>query len=105
MSAPLIHKSPADAVIEGQANVTLTCSVERGTRVAFQWLQDDVPLGVSDRHHFSTDKSQLVISPVRKEDRGTYRCVARNPVSQGRPSATARLHVYCEYMSYLRLRR
>lgn len=62
----------------------------------FQWLRDSVTLGPSDRYHFSEDNSTLVISPVKKEDRGSYRCVASNHISYGRHSQTLELTVYCE---------
>lgn len=97
VSVPVIEKSPSYGVIEHKANVTWTCSVQRGTRVAFQWLRDNVALGPSDRYHFSKDNSTLFISPVRKEDRGNYRCVASNPISEGRYSRAKELTVYCEY--------
>ncbi|KAM3596754.1 uncharacterized protein V6R79_020069 [Siganus canaliculatus] len=94
VSIPAIDKSPSYAVVEDKANVTWTCSVERGTRVVFQWLRDNVLLELDDRYHFSQDNSTLLISPVRKEDKGTYRCVASNPVSQGRHSRAMDLSVY-----------
>uniref|UniRef100_A0A4W6ERU5 HEPACAM family member 2 n=1 Tax=Lates calcarifer TaxID=8187 RepID=A0A4W6ERU5_LATCA len=94
VSTPVIEKNPSHAVVEDKANVTLTCSVERGTRVAFQWLRDNIPLGPSDRYHFSQGNSTLLIIPVRKEDKGTYRCVASNPVSRGRHSRGVELNVY-----------
>lgn len=96
VSIPVIEKSPSYAVVEDKANVTLTCSVERGTRVVFRWLKDNMALSPSDRYHFSQENSTLFISPVRKEDKGTYRCVASNPVSQGRHSKAVELTVYCE---------
>ncbi|KAM7373052.1 hypothetical protein PAMP_007935 [Pampus punctatissimus] len=94
VSTPVIEKYPTYAVVEDKANVTWTCSVERGTRVVFQWLRDNIPLGPADRYHFSHNNSTLFISPVRKEDKGTYRCVARNPISQGRHSRPVELNVY-----------
>ncbi|KAL7381961.1 hypothetical protein ABVT39_014210 [Epinephelus coioides] len=94
VSTPVIEKSPSYAVVEDKANVTWACSVERGTRVVFQWLRDNVALGPSDRYHFSQDNSTLLISPVRKEDKGTYHCVASNAVSQGRHSRAVELNVY-----------
>ncbi|XP_076611155.1 HEPACAM family member 2 [Chaetodon auriga] len=94
VSIPVIEKSPSYAVVEDKANVTWTCSVERGTRVVFQWLRDNVALGPSDRYHFSQDNSTLLISPVRKEDKGTYHCVASNPVSQDQQSRAVELNVY-----------
>ncbi|XP_030003807.1 HEPACAM family member 2 isoform X2 [Sphaeramia orbicularis] len=94
VTTPVIAKTPSHAVVEDKANVTLTCSVERGTRVTFQWLRNNVLLGPGGRYHFSPDNSTLVIVPVRKEDMGTYRCVATNPVSQGRSSRAMDLNVY-----------
>lgn len=96
VSSPVIEKNPNYAVVEDKANVTWTCSVERGTRVVFQWLRDNIPLSPSGRCHFSRDNSTLLISPVRKEDKGIYHCVASNPVSHGRHSRGLELNVYCE---------
>ncbi|XP_042361897.1 HEPACAM family member 2 isoform X1 [Plectropomus leopardus] len=94
VSTPVIEKSPSYAVVEDKANVTWTCSVEKGTRVVFQWLRNNIAIGPSDRYHFSQDNSTLLISPVRKEDKGTYHCVASNAVSQGRHSRAVELNVY-----------
>ncbi|XP_020487406.3 HEPACAM family member 2 [Labrus bergylta] len=94
VASPVIEKKPMNAVVEDKANVTLSCSVERGSRVVFEWLRDNVPLGYTDRYHFSEDNSTLFISPVRKEDKGIYRCVARNPVSPGRHSRAVEVNVY-----------
>ncbi|KAG7245034.1 hypothetical protein INR49_023600 [Caranx melampygus] len=63
-------------------------------RVVFQWLRDNTPLSPSDRYHFSRDNSTLLISPVKKEDKGIYRCLASNPVSPGRHSRSVELNVY-----------
>lgn len=97
VSTPVINKKPLNAVVEDKANITWTCSVEKGTRVVFQWFRDSVTLGPGDRYYFSQDKSTLLISPVRKEDKGTYHCVASNAVSLGQHSRAVDLNVYCEY--------
>ncbi|XP_056876939.1 HEPACAM family member 2 [Takifugu flavidus] len=96
VSVPVLARSPLHAVVEDQANVTWSCAVERGTRVRFLWRRDGVALGPSDRHRFSEDNSTLFIGPVKKEDRGSYSCVASNPVSSpaGRSSRAAELTVY-----------
>ncbi|XP_054620616.1 HEPACAM family member 2 isoform X2 [Dunckerocampus dactyliophorus] len=94
VSTPVVEKSPSHAVVEDKANVTWVCSVARGTRVGFQWFRDNIPLGVSNRYHFSKDKSTLLISPVKKEDKGSYRCVASNAVSPERHSRAGELTVY-----------
>ncbi|XP_014849695.1 PREDICTED: HEPACAM family member 2 [Poecilia mexicana] len=94
VSRPVIERKPSYTVIEDKANVTWTCSVEKGTRVAFRWLRDNVLLTPSERYHFTQDKSTLLISPVRKEDKGTYRCAVSNPVSQIMESRGVELNVY-----------
>ncbi|XP_077446858.1 HEPACAM family member 2 [Stigmatopora argus] len=94
VSTPVIKKTPSYSVVEDEANVTWTCSVERGTRVVFQWSRDNTPLGVSDRYHFSKDKSTLLISPVKKEDKGSYRCEAKNPISREKSQTAVELTVY-----------
>uniref|UniRef100_A0A3B5MTH0 HEPACAM family member 2 n=1 Tax=Xiphophorus couchianus TaxID=32473 RepID=A0A3B5MTH0_9TELE len=94
VSRPIIEKKPSHTVIEDKANVTWTCSVEKGTRVVFRWLRDNVSLTASERYHFTQDKSMLLISPVRKEDKGTYRCAVSNPVSQIIESRGVELNVY-----------
>ncbi|XP_032436210.1 HEPACAM family member 2 [Xiphophorus hellerii] len=94
VSRPIIEKKPSHTVIEDKANVTWTCSVEKGTRVVFRWLRDNVSLTASERYHFTQDKSMLLISPVRKEDKGTYRCTVSNPVSQIIESRGVELNVY-----------
>ncbi|XP_065325712.1 HEPACAM family member 2 [Pelmatolapia mariae] len=94
VSNPAIEKSPSYAVIEDKANVTWTCSVENGTRVMFKWFRNNVALGPSDRYHYSQDNSTLLISPVRKEDKGSYHCVASNPVTRGQHSRAVELNVY-----------
>lgn len=98
VSSPVIEKNPSYAVVEDKANVTLACSVANGTRVVFQWLRNNSPLSPSGRYHFSRDKSTLLISPVKKEDKGMYRCLASNPVSPGRHSRGVELNVYCEWI-------
>ncbi|KAM4725365.1 HEPACAM family member 2 [Anableps anableps] len=94
VSTPVIEKKPSYAVIEDKANVTWTCSVEKGTRVVYQWFRDNVALTSSKRYHFIQDNSTLLISPVRKEDKGTYHCAVSNPVSQIRKSRGVELNVY-----------
>uniref|UniRef100_A0A8C6UVN3 HEPACAM family member 2 n=1 Tax=Neogobius melanostomus TaxID=47308 RepID=A0A8C6UVN3_9GOBI len=93
VSTPVVERSPAHVVVEDQVNVTWRCWAPRGTRVSFLWLKDGVRVVPSTRHKLSPDNSSLVLSPVRRQDRGLYRCVVTNPVSSGR-SSTAQLSVY-----------
>ncbi|CAL8371993.1 unnamed protein product [Boreogadus saida] len=82
VSSPHIGMSPTYPVVEDRENVTWSCSVQIGTKVGFQWLRNNVVLGPGKRYWFSEDSSTLVVSPVRKEDKGEYSCLARNHVSQ-----------------------
>ncbi|KAG1946997.1 protein FAM133A [Pimephales promelas] len=92
VSVPVISKTPESEIVEDRDNVTLSCSVEHGTNVQFEWLKDDFLVGPSDRHTFSQDNRTLVINPVKKEDIGRYVCVAINPISSA-PSKQAELSV------------
>ncbi|XP_011479128.2 HEPACAM family member 2 [Oryzias latipes] len=94
VSVPEIQKSPSHSVIEDKANVTWTCSVNTGTRVEFRWFRDNAELVSSERYHFTQDRSALLISPVKKEDKGTYRCKVKNPVSKPLESKDVELNVY-----------
>ncbi|CAL8296334.1 unnamed protein product [Lota lota] len=93
VSSPTIGMSPMYPVVEDKENVTWSCSVKIGTKVGFQWLRNNVVLGPGKRYWFSEDNSTLVVSPVRKEDKGEYCCLARNYVSQSL-SRSMDLNVY-----------
>lgn len=93
VSTPTILMRPMSPVVEDRDNMTWTCSVQMGTRVAFQWLRNNVTLGPGPTYHFSADNASLVISPVRKGDKGEYHCLARNHVNQRR-SRGMELNVY-----------
>ncbi|KAJ8334184.1 hypothetical protein SKAU_G00398230 [Synaphobranchus kaupii] len=82
VSVPVIKKSPDSEVVEDKDNVTWICSVENGTRVRYQWFQDNRPIRAGARYTLSSNNSTLVISPVRKEDIGKYTCVVENFISQ-----------------------
>ncbi|XP_067112074.1 HEPACAM family member 2 [Osmerus mordax] len=82
VSGPVVVRTPSSPVVEDRDNVTWSCSASNGTNVHYGWQRDGVPLVPGDRHRFSEDKSTLVISPVREEDRGRYRCLVWNHVSR-----------------------
>ncbi|XP_033914716.3 HEPACAM family member 2-like isoform X1 [Acipenser ruthenus] len=82
VSKPAVHMEPASAAVEDVDNVTMTCSVEFGTRVAYQWLLGGSPIPANPRYTFSEDHRKLVISLAKKEDIGKYICVASNLVSK-----------------------
>ena len=66
-------------VTEGD-NVTLTCNVTDGVPKPNQvrWLEDKIPL--------DEKKTKLVLRDIRKEQEGTYICVASNGAGSGNDS-------------------
>ncbi|XP_057210220.1 HEPACAM family member 2 [Triplophysa rosa] len=93
VSKPVLSKSPGADLIEERDNVTLTCSVETGTNVQYEWIKNNMAVVPSERHTFSQDHGTLVISPVSKDDRGRYTCEAKNHISHELSEGTA-LSVY-----------
>ncbi|XP_072365112.1 HEPACAM family member 2-like isoform X2 [Scyliorhinus torazame] len=81
VSKPVVRSDPAWGAVEYVDNATFTCTVNKGTKVIYQWLKDGKPLKPSSRHIFSSDNKMLFISPVLKDDLSNYTCVARNPIS------------------------
>ncbi|XP_048403544.1 HEPACAM family member 2 [Stegostoma tigrinum] len=81
VSKPVVRSDPAWGAVEYVDNATLTCTVNKGTKVIYQWLKDGKPLLPSSRHTFSSDNKMLFISPVLKDDLSNYTCVVKNPIS------------------------
>ncbi|KAB5530831.1 hypothetical protein PHYPO_G00133870 [Pangasianodon hypophthalmus] len=84
LSIPVVEKSSKGTLVEDQDNVTLTCTVEKGTKPKFEWFRNNHPVNPSKRHVFSQSNSILYISPVKKEDIGAYGCAVKNPISHFR---------------------
>ncbi|XP_063041538.1 carcinoembryonic antigen-related cell adhesion molecule 5 [Engraulis encrasicolus] len=68
-------------LLAGKSSVNLTCGAESGTVSSKLWSKDGAALATSDRMTMSKHKDILVISPVQKEDAGTYKCELRNDVN------------------------
>ncbi|KAK1805056.1 hypothetical protein P4O66_019409, partial [Electrophorus voltai] len=81
LSTPIIEKSSEAPLVEDNDNVTLTCTVEDGSKAKYQWLKNGQPVRPSERHLFLQNNSTLLIHPVKKEDMGRYSCVVKNPIS------------------------
>uniref|UniRef100_H3B0U8 Inactive tyrosine-protein kinase 7 n=1 Tax=Latimeria chalumnae TaxID=7897 RepID=H3B0U8_LATCH len=63
------------------------CEVANSTRIAFEWLQDGVPVTETDRRF--RESSNLRFTAVdRHKDAGNFQCVARNTVT-GEEARTA----------------
>ncbi|KAG8443142.1 hypothetical protein GDO86_011813 [Hymenochirus boettgeri] len=82
ISKPIIQFEPPYEAVEYVGNITFRCSVQKGTRVTYQWLKNRKPLEYSPSYTFSQNNSTLVIAPVMKTDIGKYSCLARNDVSE-----------------------
>ncbi|XP_072532200.1 HEPACAM family member 2 isoform X2 [Salminus brasiliensis] len=87
LSTPVVVKNSEDTLVEDRDNVTLTCIVEKRARAKYQWLKNNKPVELSERHMFSQTNNSLLISPVKKEDIGMYSCVAENSISLARSLA------------------
>ncbi|XP_021483199.1 HEPACAM family member 2 isoform X1 [Meriones unguiculatus] len=79
---PVVQSHPASGAVEYVGNITLTCQVEGGTRLVYQWRKNGKPVCISSSHSFSPQNNTLWIVPVTKEDIGNYSCLVSNPVSE-----------------------
>ncbi|GAB5568534.1 HEPACAM family member 2 isoform X2 [Prionailurus iriomotensis] len=82
VTKPVVQIQPSSGAVEYVGNMTLTCLVEEGTRVAYQWLKNKRPVHTSSTTSFSLQNNTLHIAPVTKEDIGNYTCLVKNPVSE-----------------------
>ncbi|XP_031782439.1 contactin [Nasonia vitripennis] len=67
---------PETYAAEG-GNVTLICNPEAAPRPKFTWKKDGNVLGSGGRRRI-TDTGSLIISPVSRDDEGTYVCQVSN---------------------------
>ncbi|KAL2080154.1 hypothetical protein ACEWY4_023947 [Coilia grayii] len=72
---------PDTPLLAGSSSINLTCKAEAGTVASKLWSKDGVSLVSNDRLTISKHKDLLSISPVQKEDAGTYKCELRNDVN------------------------
>ncbi|XP_059252833.1 HEPACAM family member 2 isoform X9 [Mustela nigripes] len=82
VTKPVVQTQPSSGAVEYVGNLTLTCLVEGGTRLVYQWLKNERPVHTSSTTSFSLQNSTLHIAPVTKEDIGNYSCLVKNPVSE-----------------------
>uniref|UniRef100_A0A8C3TVT4 HEPACAM family member 2 n=1 Tax=Catharus ustulatus TaxID=91951 RepID=A0A8C3TVT4_CATUS len=81
VSKPTVRTEPSSGVVEYVGNITLKCTVDRGTRVVYQWMKNGKRLHAGPNYTFSSNNATLLIVPVVKEDIGNYSCLVSNPVS------------------------
>ncbi|XP_059908859.1 B-cell receptor CD22-like [Gadus macrocephalus] len=69
-----VYSRPSGEIKEGRS-VTLSCSTDANPAAKYTWFKNNqsLPWGPSQRHTFTS---------VRPEDRGTYRCHAKNKYGQ-----------------------
>ncbi|KAM5255511.1 HEPACAM family member 2 isoform 2-T2 [Ctenodactylus gundi] len=82
VTKPTVQIHPSSGVVEYVGNVTLTCQVEGGTRLLYQWLKNGKPVRTSFSYFFSPQNNTFHIAPVTKEDIGNYSCLVKNSVSE-----------------------
>ncbi|XP_066209972.1 HEPACAM family member 2 isoform X3 [Saccopteryx leptura] len=82
VTKPVVQIQPSSGAVEYVGNVTLTCLVDGGTRLAYQWLKNGRPVHTSSTISFSPQNNVLHIAPVTKEDIGNYSCLVKNAVSE-----------------------
>nr|XP_009491938.1 PREDICTED: HEPACAM family member 2 [Pelecanus crispus] len=81
VTKPIVRTEPSSGVVEYVGNITLKCTVEKGTRVVYQWMKNGKRLHAGPNYIFSSNNATLLIVPVVKEDTGNYSCLVSNPVS------------------------
>ncbi|XP_009080342.1 PREDICTED: HEPACAM family member 2 [Acanthisitta chloris] len=81
VTKPTVHTEPSSGVVEYVGNITLKCTVGKGTRVVYQWRKNGKRLHAGHNYIFSSNNATLLIVPVMKEDIGNYSCLVSNPVS------------------------
>nr|XP_046256510.1 neural cell adhesion molecule 1 [Scatophagus argus] len=89
---PTVHlKEKEKKVLAGpETNVSLLCLVDGLPKPNITWT---MPVPIDPSHHqFNSDRSQLTITSVAREDYGEYVCTAANKISEN--SASFTLHVY-----------
>lgn len=86
---------PETYAAEG-GNVTLICNPEAAPRPKFTWKKDGNVLGSGGRRRI-TDTGSLIISPVSRDDEGTYICQVSN--EYGNDESRGRLIVLSKCLS------
>ncbi|NXH20970.1 HECA2 protein, partial [Bucco capensis] len=53
VTKPTVHTEPSSGVVEYVGNITLKCTVEKGTRVVYQWRKNGKPFHAGPNYTFS----------------------------------------------------
>lgn len=63
-------------------NVTIKCNPEAAPKPQFEWRKDNNVIGSGGRRKI-LENGNLIISPVSRDDAGTYTCIAKNMYGMG----------------------
>ncbi|XP_075439961.1 cell adhesion molecule CEACAM1-like [Ascaphus truei] len=80
VSAVTLHSNASGPVLVEKDSVSLTCSA-LGTDVSFSWSLRGAPLPQNPRYKLTPNNSTLIISPVTRNDTGSFTCTASNSVN------------------------
>ncbi|XP_041962471.1 neural cell adhesion molecule 1 isoform X1 [Alosa sapidissima] len=84
-----IHEKQKTVKSGPDSTVSITCSTSGEPKPEITW---SIPTALdSSRHEFNSDRSELTIKPVKREDKGEYICTAKNKI--GESTVTAFLDV------------
>ena len=84
--------------VEGD-NVTFSCNATGNSAPTFNWTKDGSVLTTGSKISLSSDRKQLTITNVTREDSGQYVCEATNNVTTVQ-SNSATLNVKCKITYY-----
>lgn len=96
----MVRTQPSSGAVEYVGNLTLTCLVEGGTRLVYQWLKNGKYIHAGPTYTFSPQNNTLHIAPVTKEDIGNYSCLVKNPVSE-MESGIIMPTIYCKSLKHI----
>ena len=91
----LKKKRPQNATVTEGENVTLACNASGNPTPSISWTKNGSAVN-SPRIRLSSDKKQLTITNVNRDDKGEYRCVANNSIGAVVSSNAAVLDVQCK---------
>ncbi|KAL3860960.1 hypothetical protein ACJMK2_007054 [Sinanodonta woodiana] len=85
---------------------TIRCSAQStsvppdmGLTMHYQWKRENGQnISVSDRYSFSSDQSNLIINPLKRQDAGNFVCEAWEHVGAVSQSDPFSLTVICKYI-------
>lgn len=108
LKTDLVQLEPiANKFVKARATARFTCGLISGEDVTFSWIHNGNVLMNSDRirisHDTTTDLSVLMIKRTSVSDAGSYSCIAKNPFSETRSTATLKVEGEYNYLQSIRL--